>query len=89
MNNSLETLIIGEDNTMKTLGLTWVSNIDKLGFNINVHNTGQITKRSMLSCISKIFDPLGLVSPTIVLAKVLLQKLWLEKLNWDSSVPYE
>lgn len=41
----------------------------------------------MLSEISQIFDILGLVSPCIIKAKMLLQSIWLEKLSWDSSLP--
>lgn len=40
----------------------------------------------ILSLIFKIFDPLGLLSPCTVLAKILMQKLWFEKLSWDDPV---
>ncbi|XP_047999047.1 uncharacterized protein LOC125236333 isoform X1 [Leguminivora glycinivorella] len=33
------------------------------------------------------YDPLGLLSPAIIIAKILLQKLWLCRLDWDSEVP--
>ncbi|XP_033227916.1 uncharacterized protein LOC117179862 [Belonocnema kinseyi] len=39
--------------------------------------------------MSRIFDPLGLLGPCIILAKVLMQKLWLEKLSWDESLSVE
>ncbi|KAK9739528.1 Pao retrotransposon peptidase [Popillia japonica] len=37
----------------------------------------------------RIFDPLGLISPCIVTTKILLQKLWLCKLDWDDPIPPE
>ncbi|XP_071628423.1 uncharacterized protein [Temnothorax longispinosus] len=40
----------------------------------------------MLSQIASLFDPLGLVGPVIVKAKILLQQLWQNKLDWDESV---
>lgn len=38
---------------------------------------------------AKIFDPLGLLSLYIIVAKILLQELWLQKLTWDESLPLE
>lgn len=44
-------------------------------------------ERSVLSIISRIFDPLGLIAPVVVSAKVLLQELWIRKLEWDTPLP--
>ncbi|GFY00631.1 reverse transcriptase domain-containing protein [Trichonephila clavipes] len=41
----------------------------------------------MLSFIAKLYDPLCIVGPTIVTAKVFMQKLWLLGLSWDAVVP--
>ncbi|XP_071651716.1 uncharacterized protein [Temnothorax longispinosus] len=41
----------------------------------------------MLSQVASLFDPLGLVGPVIVKAKIMLQRLWEDKLDWDESVP--
>ena len=45
------------------------------------------TKRGILSTVSSLFDPLGLVSPVILAAKVLMQRLWKQGLGWDDPVP--
>lgn len=47
----------------------------------------QWIKRSILSRIAQLFDPLGLVSPIVVLAKIILQDLWRSQLGWDDEVP--
>ncbi|KAK9702279.1 Integrase zinc binding domain [Popillia japonica] len=54
----------------KTLGIHWNPREDTFQFNVNLENKKLITKRIALSYISQIFDPLGLVSPVTVLAKV-------------------
>ncbi|KAH9630867.1 hypothetical protein HF086_014608 [Spodoptera exigua] len=41
----------------------------------------------MLSIIAQIFDPVGLVVPCIVEAKIIMQQLWLAKCSWDELVP--
>lgn len=47
------------------------------------------TKKGILSMIARIFDPLGLLAPTTFYAKALMQRLWLEKIGWDDSLPAE
>ncbi|XP_054745961.1 uncharacterized protein LOC129250357 [Anastrepha obliqua] len=47
----------------------------------------KITKRSALSIIARLYDPLGLVGPFVLKAKIFLQRLWMEKLDWDESLP--
>lgn len=83
-----ERLEFGENESTKTLGLLWSSVEDKLMYNIKVDGKPQhVTKRQMLSCVSKIFDPLSLLSPCVILAKIMVQQLWQEKLSWDEPVP--
>ena len=47
------------------------------------------TKRDVLHCIASVFDPLGLLAPVVVKAKVFLQGLWEKKLEWDDQIPQE
>lgn len=74
----------------KTLGISWDSQSDHFIYSSNaITLKNDVTKRSILSIISQIFDPLGLLGPIIVQAKILLQKLWLLKISWDEPVPNE
>lgn len=89
-NSSPVMLDLSDNNTpTKTLGVHWLCDSDKLGFSIHIESNSKITKRHILSVISQIFDPLGLVSPCIVEAKILMQRLWKDKCEWDDEVSQE
>jgi len=45
------------------------------------------TKRNITSNVAKVFDSLGFLSPATIKMKILLQRLWELKLEWDDSVP--
>lgn len=78
------------EHNAKTLGLMWNGLSDHLIFKIDSkHKMGAITKRSVLSQIAQIFDPLGLLAPCTILAKLIMQRLWMAKLTWDESLPAE
>jgi hypothetical protein len=47
------------------------------------------TKRLILRAAASVFDPLGLISPFTVRAKVLLQRIWNLKISWDEPLPDE
>jgi hypothetical protein len=76
-----------DDTPSSTLGLLWSSRSDHLRFKINIDNHIPSTKRSVLSTISKIFDPLGFLSPCTIRAKMLMQTIWSEHIGWDESLP--
>ncbi|XP_072400953.1 uncharacterized protein [Diabrotica undecimpunctata] len=80
---------LADDVTTKTLGLYWNSKIDSLQYKINFSNYTKVSKRTVLSLVSQIFDPLGLVGPVIIKAKLIMQSLWQLKLNWDESLPLD
>ena len=40
-----------------------------------------------MSSISQLFDPLGLINPIITKAKLIMQKLWSLKIDWDEPIP--
>ncbi|XP_055678197.1 uncharacterized protein LOC129786957 [Lutzomyia longipalpis] len=76
------------DDTVKTLGLIWNSTSDTFQFNLSDSiPTENVTKRQMLSAIAKIYDPIGLIGPIISHAKLMMQEVWLLKVDWDTPVP--
>ena len=46
-----------------------------------------LTKRMCLSQVNGIYDPLGLVAPFTIKAKILLRKMCGIKLDWDDPMP--
>lgn len=80
-------LNLSDDSAVNALGLHWYPSSDSFGFQVKLPNLGgPITKRSILSTVARLFDPLGFLSPTIVLAKIMLQQLWTAGVTWDEEV---
>ena len=73
----------------KALGVRWNSRSDRLYFDLHVPDSDVATKRSMLSILSSMFDPLGMISPILVVGKIILQDVTRLKLDWDDPVPSE
>ena len=74
----------------KVLGIKWDSEKDVFSFEgISVNDDLCLTKRVVLSLISRLFDPLGLITPFSVRAKTLFQTTWCEGLDWDQILPGE
>ena len=46
----------------------------------------QQLKRSVLRISTRIFDPLGFISPVTITAKMLFQKLCMQKIGWDNPL---
>ncbi|XP_055922810.1 uncharacterized protein LOC129953594 [Eupeodes corollae] len=75
---------------VKVLGMHWNPSSDEYAFRMSkVLPTISLTRRSLLSEVSRIFDPLGLLAPSVVLFKILFQELWSSdlKLGWDDQLP--
>ncbi|XP_045445582.1 uncharacterized protein LOC123653632 [Melitaea cinxia] len=79
----------------KTLGLRWNPREDTVGFNTDIKRVPEAvktqrrvpTKREALSAVMSIYDPLGLISQYTVVGKIILQRLWLKKVQWDEELP--
>jgi transposase InsO family protein len=77
-----------DDPSVRSLGLLWNPMHDHFQFSIKqVPSSQRVTKRLVLSTIARIFDPLGLLGPVILKAKIFLQRIWQLKLDWDESLP--
>ena len=79
--------LINQGDTLKVLGLSWSPREDAFQFLITPPSPATPTKRSVLSTISRLYDPLGWASPVVVTAKILMQELWLRRVEWDALLP--
>ncbi|XP_037778187.1 uncharacterized protein LOC119574962 [Penaeus monodon] len=76
----------------KVLGMMWLSLTDQFvfgDFDLDTETQLVSTKRAVLSLIAKLFDPLGLISPFVMYAKILFQDIWRLGLDWDEVLPKE
>ncbi|XP_055633801.1 uncharacterized protein LOC129774128 [Toxorhynchites rutilus septentrionalis] len=80
---------INETGTIKALGIHWQPRSDEFKFSNSPNKILQPTKRIMLSQISSIFGPLGLLAPIIVRAMLILQQLCELRVDWDETLPGE
>ena len=54
---------------------------------VHEFNKKLITKRNVLSYIASIYDPLGLISASHIIGKVIYRELCDKKLPWDTEIP--
>ena len=68
-------LLSGKGDRERALGCVWAPREDVIGVKNCVVEIPE-TKRGVLRRVSMIFDPLGIVAPFTLRAKVLVQRLW-------------
>ena len=74
---------------VKVLGMIWHVVEDILKTRSEIDITNPASKRDVLRAISSIYDPLGLFIVATVEAKLFVQTLWMDNLDWDDSLSSE
>ena len=87
-------LKIFEGGPEKVLGVAWNSKTDNLTFTIGAGVLEKISaaerklmKRTVLSYIARIYDPIGIAAALIITAKTGMQRLWQLGLVWNEYLP--
>lgn len=71
---------------VKLLGIEWNKNKDTIAVMFPPHEE-LCTKRVVLRTIAKVYDPLGLVSPILLKAKLIFRDICERKISWDETLP--
>lgn len=72
--------------TERALGVCWCIQSDSFRFKI-IMSDKPPTRRNILSIVSSVYDPLGILAPVTLTAKKILQELCRMKLGWDILIP--
>ena len=73
---------------IKVLGVNWDSGTDQFSIKPYVPSpTSSITKRQIVSDLSKTYDPFGVLMPLTVSGKIFLQDVWKCNISWDENLP--
>ncbi|KAK6031838.1 Pao retrotransposon peptidase, partial [Ostertagia ostertagi] len=75
------------DNYNLALSIPWNHSTDTLSILCKLNYEPNPTKRKVLQSAHSTFDPLGLLTPLLLPAKIFLQDLWKHKHNWDEPLP--
>lgn len=75
-------LQFGEHDGVSTLGIMWKPITDCFCFALKPRNPPRkMTKRTLLSDINRIYDPLGFMTPILISGKIFVQQLWVLKIG--------
>ena len=70
----------------RVLGVEWCIKSDTFKFKI-VWKDRPLNRRGILSTVSSIYDPLGMLSPLVLTAKRILRDLCRRGVGWDDPIP--
>ena len=97
---SNEQVLVGSKyDAENVLGTVWTPNDDKLSLKIKTECSADVktnqspslspklTKRTILSKLASIYDPVGFAAAIVVKLKIALQELWQLGLDWDDKIP--
>ena len=72
---------------MKALGVQWNAETDMFTFKLNPPQDVVYSKRGFLKKLAMLFDPLQMLAPFTIRARMAIQETWLLGLDWDDEFP--
>ena len=77
---------LGDASEERVLGMRWNVLEDNFQFNVKIPERPP-TRRGLLAVTNAVFDPLGLVCPVILKARLIFRSACQRKIGWDEPVP--
>ncbi|XP_046898685.1 uncharacterized protein LOC124482244 isoform X1 [Hypomesus transpacificus] len=81
-------LAFNDSKMERALGIHWHIESDTLRFRFRP-NDQHATRRGILSTVASLYDPLGFVSPFVLIGKRVLQETCKQGTDWDDPLPTE
>ncbi|XP_060878541.1 uncharacterized protein LOC132950927 [Metopolophium dirhodum] len=79
-----------DQHNVSVLGILWNTTRDTFSFKVgSTPHLERISKRELLGEIARTYDPCGWLAPLIIVAKILMQRLWQTGTKWDDPVSKE
>ena len=77
-----------DESENNVLEIPWNTKHDEfvISFQIQKSTSDVVTKSELLKRIASIFDPVGILSPTVVPSKILFQRMCKEGGSWDNDI---
>ena len=67
-----------ESESVKVLGIKWLASINCFSFDgLEIPDGQKVTKRTILSFIARLFDPVRVLTKFIMMIKILFQEIWI------------
>ena len=84
--------VLDSNTTVNLLGLKWNTCTDTIAIasrQLKPKGDTPVTKRSILQGTSKLYDPLGWLTPISIRARILMQELWKKQVTWDDPLDHD
>ena len=79
---------LGDQTGERVLGMNWSVSWDWFVYQVTIPEK-PATRRGLFSISSSMIDPLGLVSPVILEARLLFRSVCQHRTNWDDPIPLQ
>ena len=86
--DAFEPELLENKETSSVLGIEWNTVQDTMALKpLPPKEVAPKTKREFLATLASVYDPLGLQAPLTCRGKIIMQRIWANNFDWDSTIP--